>query len=82
MKQEYTKYHDMNGERIPYGALLDFTWWANYYGEVEFHYTARIRKRKNGDIFEFIKDEHGKDVHFTHRLSALNWVEYDLLLLK
>lgn len=80
---EYTKYHDCNGELIPYGAPLDFIWWAfNGYSEVELHYVARMRKRKSGDIFEFIKDDKGRNCLFTHRLSALNWVEDDLELIK
>lgn len=79
---EFTKFHDCNGDPIPYGALLDFIWWAFNGSEVELHLVARIRKRKRGDIFEFIKDMHGKDCHFTHRLSALNWTEDDLELLK
>lgn len=71
----------MNGEPIPYGAPIDFTWWAGY-GEVELHLVAKIRKRKSGDIFEFIKDDCGKDCHFTHRLSALNWCDDDLKILR
>lgn len=79
---EYTKYHDCNGDPIPYGAPLDFIWWANYYGQVELHYTAKIRKRKRGDIFEFVKDNYGRECYFTHRLTALNWTQDDLELIK
>ena len=78
---ELTKYHDAKGNPIPYGALLDFTWWEYVYTEIERHLVARIRKRKSGDIFEFIKDSHGRDCYFTHRLTALNWTEDDLELL-
>ena len=81
-KTEYTNICDMNGELIPYGAPLDFTWWAFNGNEVELHLVAKIRKRKSGDIFEFIKDERGKDCYFTHRLTALNWCGDDLELLK
>ena len=81
-KPEYTNICDMNGELIPYGAPLDFTWWEYPGYELELHLVARIRKRKSGDIFEFIKDERGKDCYFTHRLSALNWCGDDLELLK
>lgn len=75
-------YFDTNLTPIPYGALLDFIWWANFYGEVELHYKARIRYRKSGDIFEFIEDYNGKPCHFTHRLTALNWCSDDLLLIE
>lgn len=78
---EYTDICDSNGELIPYGAPLDFTWWSFNGSEVELHLVAKIRKRKSGDIFEFIKDSRGKDCHFTHRLTALNWCSDDLLLL-
>ena len=81
MDIEYTPYRDSDCKPIPYGALLDFTWWAFNGSEVELHYIARIRKRKRGDIFEFIKDERGRDCYFTHRLTALNWVEDDLKLI-
>ena len=79
---EYTDICDSNGELIPYGALLDFTWWAFNGNEVELHYVAKIRKRKSGDIFEFIKDHRGRDCYFTHRLTALNWCGDDLELIK
>lgn len=79
---EYTNICDCNGELIPYGALLDFIWWAFNGSEVELHYVARIRKRKSGDIFEFIKDDRGRDCYFTHRLSAINWCGDDLELLQ
>lgn len=78
---EYTGVCDCNGELIPYDAPLDFIWWAFNGGEVELHYVAKIRKRKSGDIFEFIKDDKGRDCHFTHRLTALNWCSDDLELL-
>ena len=82
-KIEYTDVCDINGELIPYGAPLDFTWWAmGMGGEVELHLVAKIRKRKSGDIFEFIKDDRGRDCHFTHRLTSLNWCNDDLELLK
>ena len=74
-------YVDTNLMPIPYGALLDFIWWANYYGEVELHYKARIRHRKSGDIFEFVENDDGKPCHFTHRLTAINWCSDDLLLI-
>lgn len=83
MKTEYTNIHDRNGNRIPYGVPIDFTWWAmGMGGEVELHLVAKIRKRKSGDIFEFIKDDRGKECYFTHRLSALNWCSDDLELLE
>ena len=45
--KEYTDICDMNGELIPYGVPLDFTWWAfNGYSEVELHYVAKIRKKE------------------------------------
>ncbi len=81
-KIEYSGVCDMNGELIPYGASIDFTWWAFNGSEVELHYVAKIRKRKSGDIFEFIKDDRGRDCHFTHRLTSLNWCNDDLELLK
>ena len=81
-KLEYTNICDMNGELIPYGTPLDFTWWEYPGYEVELHLVAKIRKRKTGDIFEFIKDDRGKDCYFTHRLSALNWAPDDLMLIK
>ena len=80
-KTEYTNICDRNGELIPYGVPIDFTWWIYYGTEVELHLVAKIRKRKSGDIFEFIKDEHGRDCFFTHRLSSLNWCPDDLELL-
>lgn len=77
-----TGIRDCYGKPIPYGALLDFIWWARgLAGEVELHYKARIRRRKGGDIFEFIEDDNGKKVHFTHRLNALCWCSDDLELL-
>lgn len=72
---------DCNGDMIHYGQLIDFTWWDFIYGEVETHLTAKIRKRKYGDIFEFITDKYGRPTHFTHRLSALNWTSDDLLII-
>jgi len=78
----YTNICDRNGELIPYGVPLDFTWWIYQGVEVELHLVAKIRKRKSGDIFEFIKDEYGKDCFFTHRLTSLNWCPDDLELLK
>jgi len=82
MKTEYTNIHDRNGNMVPYNTPIDFTWWAmGMGGEVELHLTAKIRKRKNGDIFEFIKDDRGKECYFTHRLSALNWCSDDLEIL-
>ena len=80
--KEYTDICDMNGELIPYGVPLDFTWWAFNGCEVELHYVAKIRKRKSGDIFEFVKDHRGKDCHFTHRLTSLNWCSDDLEILR
>lgn len=81
-KIEYSGVCDMNGELIPYGVPIDFTWWAFNGSEVELHYVAKIRKRKSGDIFEFIKDDRGRDCHFTHKLTSLNWCNDDLELLK
>lgn len=81
-KPEYTNICDRNGELIPYGAPLDFIWWAFNGNEVELHLVAKIRKRKSGDIFEFIKDYRGNDCHFTHRLSALNWCGDDLEIIQ
>lgn len=76
--KEYTNIHDRNGKRIPYGVPIDFTWWVYRGTEVELHLVAKIRKRKSGDVFEFIKDEYGKNCFFTHRLTALNWCGDDL----
>ena len=81
-KIEYTGICDCNGELIPYGAPIDFIWWAFNGSEVELHLVAKIRKRKSGDIFEFIKDDRGQDCYFTHRLTALNWSEDDLELIE
>ena len=81
-KIEYSGVCDINGELIPYGVPIDFTWWAFNGSEVELHYVAKIRKRKSGDIFEFIKDDRGRDCHFTHKLTSLNWCNDDLELLK
>ena len=80
-RKEYSNVCDMNGELIPYGVPIDFTWWAYCGTEVELHLVAKIRKRKSGDIFEFIKDEHGRDCFFTHRLTSLNWEPADLEIL-
>lgn len=77
----YTDICDCNGELIPYGAPVDFTWWEYPGYELELHLVAKIRKRKDGDIFEFIKDDRGRDCHFTHRLTSLNWCSDDLELL-
>ena len=77
----YTNICDCNGELIPYGVPLDFTWWIYNGREVELHLVAKIRRRKSGDIFEFIKDEYGRDCFFTHRLTSLNWCPDDLELL-
>ena len=73
---------DMNGNMIHYGELLDFTWWENFYGEVELHFKAKIRRRKSGDIFEFVEDRFGRPCKFTHRLSTLNWTVDDLKIIK
>ena len=73
---------DTDGNMIHYGELLDFTWWENFYGEVELHFKAKIRRRKSGDIFEFVEDRFGKPCKFTHRLSALNWTVDDLKIIK
>ena len=81
-KTEYTDICDRNGELIPYGKPLDFTWWAYNGSEVKLHLVAKIRKRKEGDIFEFVKDEHGRPCHFTHRITSLNWCPDDLELIK
>lgn len=77
-----TGIHDCEGNPIHYGELLDFIWWDNWQYEVELHYKAKIRHRKSGDIFEFVENHYGKPCHFTHRLSALNWCEADLLIIK
>lgn len=77
-----TNLHDSEGNPIHYGELLDFTWWSLGYSVVESHLKAKIRHRKSGDIFEFVEDEFGKPCHFTHRLSALNWCEDDLLVIE
>ena len=77
--KQFTNITDRNGELIAYGQLIDFTWWDyEYGGESEFHLKAKIRKRKSGDIFEFVENAYGKSCKFTHRLSALNWCESDL----
>jgi len=81
-KPEYTNICDRNGELIPYGVPLDFTWWEYPGYELELHLVAKIRKRKSGDIFEFIKDYRGNDCHFTHRLSALTWCGDDLEIIQ
>lgn len=80
--KKLTGLHDTEGNPIYYGQLLDFTWWENFYGEVELHLKCRIRHRKNGDIFEFIEDCYKHPCHFTHRLSALNWTIDDLLIIE
>ena len=76
---EMTNLHDSESTPIPYNALLDFTWWGDM--STEWHLKCRIRKRKRGDIFEFVEDCYGRKCHFTHRLSALNWTESDLLVI-
>ena len=73
---------DYKGETVHYGDLLDFTWWENFGGEIEFHLKCKIRQRKSGDIFEFIEDGYGRPCKFTHRLSALNWTVDDLKIIK
>lgn len=73
---------DCNGDPVPYGALVDFTWWAGPGGTVELHCKAKIRNRKSGDVFEFVEDHLGRPCCFTHRLSALNWTPEDLELIK
>lgn len=82
MKNEISPYSDSECNKIPYGALLDFIWWGGVDGTSEYHLKCRIRKRKRGDIFEFVEDAYGRKCHFTHRLSALNWTESDLLLIQ
>ena len=77
-----TGLHDADGNPIHYGELLDFIWWDFNGYEVELHLKAKIRQRKSGDIFEFVEDAYGKPCHFTHRLSALNWCEADLMVIK
>lgn len=80
MKTEYTKYCDGNGVRIPYNSLLDFTWWDKSVdgSEVEHHFPCKIRRRKTGDIFDFYpRSPYGGR---THKLTALEWCEDDLLL--
>lgn len=71
---------DCNQTPIHYGELLDFTWWDQMSNES--HLKCKIRKRKSGDIFEFIEDCYGRPCHFTHKLSALIWVEDDLMIIK
>lgn len=78
---EMTNLHDENGTPIPYNALLEFTWWGGIDGTTDYYLKCRIRKRKRGDIFEFVEDCYGRKCHFTHRLSALNWAESDLLII-
>ena len=73
---------DINGNMIHYGELLDFTWWENFGGEIELHLKCKIRQRKSGDIFEFVEDAYGRPCKFTHRLTALNWIEGDLKIIK
>lgn len=68
-------YSDINGNKVEYGQLIDFTWFYYIGTEVELHYKAKIRHRKNGDIVEFYP-RNGK--MFTHRLSALEWSEDNL----
>lgn len=46
----------------------------------ETHLKCKIRKRKNGDIFDFV-DERGETC-FTHKLTSLNWTENDLLIIE
>lgn len=76
----YTGINDCEGNPINYGELLEFTWWDQMSND--YYLKAKIRKRKSGDIFEFVEDEFGKKCHFTHRLSALNWTEDDLMKIK
>lgn len=40
------------------------------------------RVRFVGDYYHFVEDAYGKPCHFTHRLSALNWCEADLMVIK
>ena len=79
--KEMTNVTDTEGQPIPYGVLLDFTWWGGIDGMDEYHCKCKIRKRKRGDIFEFVEDIYGRKCHFTHRLSALNWTVDDLLII-
>lgn len=76
--KKFTNISDYNGKLIPYNTLLDFTWWDRMCQET--HLKCKIRKRKNGDIFDFV-DEHGKTC-FTHKLTSLNWTENDLLIIE
>lgn len=76
-----TNIRDCNCTPIPYNALLEFLWWGGVDGTSEYYLKCKIRKRKRGDIFEFVEDAYGKPCHFTHRLSALNWTEADLFLI-
>ena len=80
--KKWTGLSDINCDPIYYGDLLDFTWWENFGGEIEFHLKCKIRKRKSGDIFEFVEDAYGRPCKFTHRLSALNWIEDDLKIIE
>ena len=80
--KEWTGLSDINCDPIYYGDLLDFTWWENFGGVIELHLKCKIRKRKSGDIFEFVEDAYGRPCKFTHRLSALNWIEDDLKIIE
>ena len=80
--KEWTGLSDINCDPIYYGDLLDFTWWENFGGVIELHLKCKIRKRKSGDIFEFIEDAYGRPCKFTHRLSALTWTEDDLKIIE
>lgn len=79
--KRWTGLNDTDSKPIYYGDLLDFTWWENFGGEIELHLKCKIRQRKSGDIFEFIEDSYGRPCKFTHRLSALNWIEDDLKII-
>ena len=76
-----TNVTDTEGQPIPYDVLLDFTWKEKKKRTNEYNCKCKIRKRKRGDIFEFVKDIYGRKCHFTHRLSTLNWTVDDLLII-
>ena len=50
--KEMTNVTDTEGQPIPYGVLLDFTWWGGIDGTDEYHCKCKILKRKRGDIYE------------------------------
>lgn len=79
---EYSGVNDAEGRPIPYNAPITYCWRQGIYGKQWMLLKAKIRKRKNGDIFEFYENSLGNPCLYRHRLTALKWSESDLTLIE